>query len=173
MENTMDYMIGGLSEWALQGLFYSATHQLKADRVVIDDDFSLAALYESNTYKTELALNIHKQANNLRRIYDKGYSEYSEEVHEKTLEQADRLGMDIEVEVVTNQLDENCERETEREMQIQQESEVELESLQPYAEAAWNYEIVTTARSINDLLSCVHVEHISSFAFIFLVISTC
>jgi hypothetical protein len=173
MENTMDAMIGGLSEWALQGLFYSATHQRKADRVVIDDDFCLAALYESNSYKSKLASNIHKQAWNLRCIYGKAYDPYLKQLHKTLLNQADRLGMDIEVEVVANQLDENCERETERETQVQQESEIELESLQHYAEAPWNYEKVTTARSIKDLLPYVRIEHLSSLAFVCYYFNCC
>jgi hypothetical protein len=164
MENTMDAMIGGLSEWAFQGLFYSATHQLKADRVVIDDDFSLVALYESKTYKTKLAWNVHKKVENLRYIYGKAYGEYPEEVHEQILGQVFCLGMDIEIEVTANQLDENCERETERETQVQQESQIELEYLQPFIEAAWNYEKVTTVCSIKELEPLVRIEHISKFA---------
>jgi hypothetical protein len=168
MENTMDAMIGGLSEWALQGLFYSATHQLKADRVVIDDDFRLIALYESNSYKTKLALNVLKRVENVRRKYGNSYGEYPEKLHKKILEQSNRLGMDIEVEVVANQLDENCERETERETEVEQESQVELITLQAVAETVWNYVVVTTARSIKDLGTYVRVEHISSFVFFFL-----
>jgi hypothetical protein len=171
MKNTMDAKIGGLSEWAQQGLFYSATYQLNADHVVIDDDFSLVALYESNTYKTKLAGNVHKKVENLRRIYGKAYGEYPEELHGNIIEQADRLGMDIEVEVVANQLDENCERETERETQVQQESEVELKSLQPFTEAVWKYEIATTARSIKELEPFVRIEHISEFAIFQSIIS--
>jgi len=143
MHNTVESIWKGLSTWSDQGIFYATGR--KPEDSVLDERVDLDLLYGSPIVDVPLiqAVRSTKESHCKRT----GCSESS---HIKDIvDRCDELGSGYSI--TRTGIDEECERELQREIEVEQEEEVAPPRVLPLKEADWDYSSIFNSVSIRSL----------------------
>ncbi|KAE9143712.1 hypothetical protein PF005_g12398 [Phytophthora fragariae] len=156
IDNTKAESVRGLLEWASNGIHFRKT-QLDGDAELVDEEWSLEALYETELKSVKISHAIEAKA----QLNWLGLGGVNDELIARICERGLKYGLDDEV-CVSLHTDE-CERELQVEEEVQQQQELELAQCCPAPEKTWNYAAVLQAKSVNDLEGVVAINDMENF----------
>ncbi|KAE9037067.1 hypothetical protein PR001_g7199 [Phytophthora rubi] len=156
IDNTKAESVRGLLEWANNGIHFRKT-QLDGDAELVDEEWSLEALYETELKSGKISHAIEAKA----QLNWLGLGGVNDELIARICERGLKYGLDDEV-CVSLHTDE-CERELQVEEEVQQQQELELAQCCPAPEKTWNYAAILQAKSVNDLEGVVAINDMENF----------
>ena len=143
MHNTIDSIWKGMTMWSDQGIFFET--ETKPEHVVLDEKKSLEHFYGLPITETLLI----DEAKSSKKYHLKRTKGKDQEQIKIIVNRCEELGKDYKT--IRKGADEECERQMEREIEVEEEEVLEYSKMYPREEIDWEIETVFHSKSVEDL----------------------